>query len=167
MTGAHLSGWLPVARRRLLGCLFGVTLSAGSCWAATAHTTDEITALVERAAAHIRSVGPVQAYADITRPDGGFVDGDLYVFCNSADGIVLANGGNPKIVGKNFASVRDAEGRQPILDGVRLGLTQGQGWLEYLWPNMKSGRVQRKMTYVLRIDDRTVCGSGYYKPDPP
>ena len=154
------TGWLRAT-------LLGIALLAAAWRPATAHTADEVTALVERAAAHIRSVGQVRGFADITRPDGGFVDGDLYVFCNTADGIVLANGGNPKIVGKNLVGVRDAEGRQPVLDGIRLGLTQGQGWLDYLWPNPQMGRVQRKMTYVLRIDDRTVCGSGYYKPDSP
>ncbi len=89
------------------------------------------------------------------------------VFCNSADGTVLANGGNPKLIGKSLAAVSDAEGKKPVFDGIRLALTQGQGWLEYLWPNQTAGRVQHKRTYVLRIDDRTVCGSGYYKPDPP
>jgi hypothetical protein len=155
-----------VRPRPLLACLLGATLSAAA-GPATAHTADEVQALVERAAAYIRTVGQMRAFAEISRPDGGFVDGDLYVFCNSADGTVLANGGNPKLVGKNLAGVRDADGKQPVLDGVRLGLAQGQGWLDYLWPNTQTGRVQRKVNYILRIDDRTVCGSGYYKPDPP
>jgi hypothetical protein len=164
MTDNYLPRW---ARRPLLACLLGVTLSVAAWRPATAHTADEVTALVERAAAHIRSVGPAQAFADITRPDGGFVHGDLYVFCNSADGRVLAHGGNPKLVGKNLADVRDPDGNRPILNVIHLGLTQGQGWLDYLWPNPQAGHVQRKMTYVLRIDDGTVCGSGYYQPDPP
>ncbi len=172
MTGPHLRRSSRQVRPRpllgatLLVCLLSVTLSSATR-AATAHTADDVQATVERAAAHIRAVGPARAFADITRPDGGFVDGELYVFCNSADGTVLANGGNPKIVGKNLSGVRDAEGKQPVLDGIRLGLAQGQGWLSYLWPNMQAGQVQRKIVYVLRIDDRTICGSGYYKPDPP
>jgi cytochrome c len=151
----------------LLTGLLGVAVTAATCRPATAHTADDVQALVERAAAHIKSVGQKQAFADITRPDGGFVDGDLYVFCNSADGTVLANGGNPKLIGKSLAAVSDAEGTKPVFDGTRLALSQGQGWLEYLWPNPLVGRVQRKAAFILRIDERTVCGSGYYKPDPP
>jgi cytochrome c len=147
--------------------MLGITLFAAVGDLASAHTSDEVKTLVERAAAHIRSVGQVQAFDDITRPDGGFVDGDLYVFCNSADGTVLAHGGNPKLVGKNLAAVRDAEGTHPILEAIHLGLAQGNGWLDYLWPNPEVGHVQRKITYVLRIDDRTVCGSGYYQASPP
>jgi cytochrome c len=162
---ARLSRGVPT--RALRAGILGVALAAAIGWPATAHTADDVQALVQRAAAHIKSVGQERAFADITRPDGGFVDGDLYVFCNSADGTVLANGGNPKLIGKSLAAVTDSEGRKPVFDGIRLALTQGQAWLEYLWPNPPAGRVQHKMTFVLRIDDRTVCGSGYYKLDPP
>jgi cytochrome c len=151
----------------LLACLLGVAVIAETSSAAAAGAAEQVQALVQRAAAHIAAVGRDKAFADISRPNGDYVDGDLYVFCDSADGTVLAHGGNPKTVGKNLGDVRDAEGNHPILDGVRLALKQGQGWHRYLWPNPKAGRVQHKVTYVLRIDDRTVCGSGYYELDPP
>jgi len=134
---------------------------------ALARTAEETKALVDRAVAHIQAVGQRQGFADISRPDGGFVDGELYVFCDASDGTVLAHGGNPKLVGKNLLAVRDDEGNLPLADAVRVGQTQGQGWLEYLWPNSATGRVQHKVVYVVRIDDRTVCGGGYYKSDPP
>jgi cytochrome c len=169
MTGLRLSRWSHLVHPHLLlACVLGATVSAAACWPAGAQTSDdEVQALVERAAALIQAVGRAQAFATISRPDGGFVEGDLYVFCDSADGTVLAHGANPKLVGKNLGDVRDAEGNRPILDGVRLALSQGRGWHKYLWPNTKVGRVQHKRSYVLRIDDRTVCGSGYYKLDPP
>ena len=134
---------------------------------ATASLAEQAQALVERAAAHIHAVGSAQAFADISRPGGAFVEGELYVFCHSADGHVLANGGNPKLVGRNLLSLRDAEGRLPIVDVNRVALGEGQGWVEYLWPNPQTKRIQRKITYVVRIDDRTVCGSGFYQPDQP
>jgi cytochrome c len=80
---------------------------------------------------------------------------------------VLANGGNPKLVGRNLLSLRDAEGRLPIVDVNRVALGEGQGWVDYLWPNPQTKRIQRKITNVVRIDDRTVCGSGFYQPDQP
>jgi cytochrome c len=131
-----------------------------------AGAAEDVQALVERAAVHIRAVGAAQGFADITRPDGGFIAGELYVFCTSTDGTSLAHGGNPKLVGKNFSAVRDGEGRLPNVEINRVGQTQGQGWVEYLWPNPQTRRVQRKLTYVLKIDSRTVCAGGYYRPDP-
>jgi cytochrome c len=128
---------------------------------------EEVQALVGRAAEYIRQQGREQAFADFSRPDGGFVEGDLYVFCLDASGVVLAHGGNPKIVGRDMSGVRGPDGHLPNVEANHLGLTQGSGWLEYLWPNPGAGRVQLKVNYVLRIDDHTVCGSGYYKPDQP
>lgn len=166
------SGLLPRWSRRagthpLLTGLLGLALAAALLCPALARTAEETKALVDRAVAHIRAVGQQQAFADISRPDGGFVDGELYVFCDASDGTVLAHGDNAKLVGKNLLAVRDAEGKLPTAELFRIAQTQGQGWLEYLWPNSTTGRIQHKMTYVVRIDDRTICGSGYYKPDPP
>jgi cytochrome c len=134
---------------------------------AAAGVAEDAQALVERAAAHISEVGRTQAFADITRPDGGFVKGELYVFCDARDGTTLAHGGNPKQVGKVMLGVHDEHGTAVIAEVFRLGQTQGRGWLEYTWPNPSTGRIQRKATYVLKIDDQTVCGSGYYKPGSP
>ena len=64
-----------------------------------------------------------------------------------------------------MADVRGPDGRLANVEINRLGLSQGSGWLEFRWPNPATGRVERKVTYVLRIDDQTFCGSGYYKPD--
>jgi len=155
----------------VLAGLLAITLSAASDPPAAdppaADRAEAVQALAERAAAHVEAVGLAEALADFTRADGGFVEGELYVFCNGADGTVLAHGGNPKLVGKTLAALRDGEERLPIAEVTRLGLTQGRGWLEYLWPNPVTRRIQRKISFVVRIDDRTVCGSGYYRPDSP
>ena len=120
-------------------------------------------ALAERAVAHIRAAGRDQAFADFSRPDGGFVDGELYVFCQDVSGVVVAHGGNPKIVGRNMADVRGPDGRLANVEINHLGLTQGSGWLEFQWPNPATKRIELKAAYVLKVDDHTVCGSGYYK----
>jgi cytochrome c len=168
-----MTGTFPAWRSRracirsVRAALLGTAFFAAAGQPAWASTAAEAKALLERAAAHIQAVGPARAFADITSPDGGFVDGELYVFCTTPDGTMLAQGGNPKLVGKNLMAIRDPEGTRTTAGIIRVGQTQGQGWLEYLWPNPSTGRVQRKATYVLRIDERTICASGYFKPDPP
>jgi cytochrome c len=156
-----------VSTGALLSGLLGLVLIATASRSATAGAPEKVLALVERAAVYIQAVGRDQGFADITRPDGGFTDGELYVFCTAADGMSLAHGGNPKLVGKHLADLRDPEGTPTTMGIVHVGLTQGRGWFEYLWPNPQAGRIQRKVTFVLRIDDQTVCASGYFKPDPP
>jgi signal transduction histidine kinase len=153
--------------RALLAGLLGVALFAATAKPVSARSPEEAQALVERGAEHIREHGRQQAFADFNRPDGGYVDGELYIFCNDASGVLLANGGNPKMVGKNMSAVPDAKGTLTSAEIFRIGQTKGRGWYEYFWPNLFTGRVERKVAYILRIDDQTICGSGYYKPDPP
>jgi cytochrome c len=129
----------------------------------SAHTPQEVQALVERAVAHIRDVGRERALADFSRPDGGFVDGELYVYCDSADGTVIAHGGNPHLVGINLLDVRDPDGKLPNVEMRRIAFTQGSGWLEFRWPNPETRRIELKHAYVLKVDDSTMCGSGYYE----
>jgi cytochrome c len=159
--------WRPVDLGRLFACVLGVVLATTLACTARAGTAGETTALVDRAVAHILLVGQEQAFTDITRRTGDFVDGELYVFCIAFDGRILAHGGNPKLVGKLMLAVRDAEGTLPVVGVIRVAQTQGQGWFAYLWPNLTTGRVQRKTSYVVRIDNQALCGSGYYDPEPP
>jgi cytochrome c len=131
---------------------------------AFASTAEQAKALAERAAAHVREVGRDHAFADFDRPDSGFVDGELYVFCQDASGVVVAHGGNPGIVGKNMACVRDPDGRYPNVELNRMGLDNGTGWVRFRWPNPATHLIAKKVAYVIRIDDHTVCGAGYYEP---
>jgi cytochrome c len=161
---------LRPARRLGLALALVTAVVAGTLASATpadARTADEVRALVERAVAHIKAIGRDQAFADFSRPDGGFVDGELYIFCQDASGVVVAHGGNPKIVGQNMSGVRDSDGKLPNVEINRLGLSQGSGWLEFRWPNPATKRIEQKAAYVLKVDDHTVCGSGYYKGNPP
>jgi cytochrome c len=131
---------------------------------AAAVTPDQAQTFAERAVAHVAEVGRERAFDDFSRPDGGFVDGELYVFCQDISGIVVAHGGNPGIVGKNLSGMRDPDGRYPNVQLNRMGFDHGRGWVRFRWPNPATSRIARKVAYVIKVDDQTVCGSGYYEP---
>ena len=116
---------------------------------------------------HWHRGGRDKAFADFSRPDGGFVDGELYVFCQDINGVVLAHGGNPKSVGHDLSAMRSQDGTVPAAEVIKVGLVQGGGWLQFRWPNPLTKRIELKEDYVLKVDDKTVCGSGYYKTDRP
>lgn len=143
-----------------MGALLCVTLAAPL--AARAATADEAKTMSEKAAAHIKQVGEAQAFADFSRPDGGFVNGELYVFCYDHDGNNKAHGGNPSFVGKNLLHVKDPDGNEPNAMIVDTGFSKGQGWVDFKWPNPVSKKIEAKSAYVIRTDD-VVCGVGYYK----
>ncbi len=132
--------------------------------AARATPAQEAQALAERAIAFAQEFGHERAFAAFGRPDGGFVKGELYIFCLDADGTVVAHGGNPAIVGRNLREVRDPDGRYPNIEANRMGLDHGSGWVRYRWPNPLSKRIELKSVYVMKLDAHTVCGSGFYEP---
>lgn len=159
---SYAGGARLAAVARLIAIVL-VVLTIARPAAAAAHTAAEVVALVQRAVAHIHEVGRERAFADFSRPDGGFVDGELYIFCQDASGVVVAHGGNPKLVGQNMADVRGPDGKLANVEINQLGLTKGSGWLEFRWPNPATKRIELKAAYVMKVDDHTVCGSGYYK----
>src|SRR5581483_12432431 len=70
-----------VRRTACLAAAGAIAAGASGAPAAAGATPEQAKAFAERAAAHIEAVGEERAFADFTRRDGGFVDGELYVFC--------------------------------------------------------------------------------------
>jgi cytochrome c len=130
--------------------------------AVLAATAEQAKAFSERAAAYIEKVGEETAFADFTRKDGGFVDGELYVFCYDQKGVNKAHGGNAAFVGRNLLHIKDPDGAEPNAMIVNMGFDQGRGWVEFKWPNPVTKRIENKSAYVIRTHD-VACGVGYYK----
>jgi cytochrome c len=67
---------------RFLTVIFGVAGLLGMltiALAAESHTPDQAKALVEKAAEYLKSEGKGKALAAFSDPNGGFVDGGLYL----------------------------------------------------------------------------------------
>src|SRR6185312_5658924 len=127
--------------------------------ASLAATPAQAKAFSERASAHIKKVGEKQAFADFTRRDGGFQEGELYVFCYDRKGVNMAHGGNPSFVGRNLLHIKDPDGAEPNLMIVRMGFEHERGWVDFKWPNPVTKRIEKKSAYVIRTNDVT-CGVG-------
>jgi hypothetical protein len=122
-------------------------------------TPDEAKTMAIKAAEYIKSAGPDVAYKAFTERSPGWFDRDLYVFVVRSDGVTLAHGGNPVLVGKNLASLKDVDGKPFIVDIVAV---KGQGWVDYKWKNPQSQAVEQKTSYVVSVDD-TAVGVGAYR----
>lgn len=126
-------------------------------------TADEVVAFVKKAVAHIDEVGEQKAFADFSTPGGEWIKGELYIFCHGLDGVNVAHGGNPGLVGKNVMGFKDPDGllvNQLIFDKVK---AEKKGWVEYKWPNPETKKVEPKAIYAELVHDKYACGSGYYK----
>jgi cytochrome c len=124
-------------------------------------TPDEAKALAEKAAAHMREVGPDQAIADFNRPDGGYVDRELFVVVYGPDNTIRTSIGVPVLLGKDATKLKDVEGKpfgQEIIDTAK---TKGSGWVEYRMTNAATHKVAEKNSWVIRVGDYIVFVGAY------
>lgn len=135
-----------------------------AAFAADKGTADQATAMVKKAAALIKSAGKDKAFAEISNPaNKDFHDRDLYVYVYDLNGVTLAHGNNPKMVGKNLLDLKDGDGKPIIKTMVEVAKSPaGKGWVDYKWPNPVTKAVEQKSGYVERVDD-VLVGSGIYK----
>jgi len=97
------------------------------------------------------------AFAEITS-SGDYIDGELYVFVLSADGIA-AYAADPDRVGQSFSDL-DSIGAS-IVQGILDAATPDGAWTTYRTTNPTTGRDEPKRSWVVARDG-LVFGSGYY-----
>jgi methyl-accepting chemotaxis protein len=125
-------------------------------------TKAEAKAIIEKAAAYIKANGKEKAYAEINNPKGKFTYKDLYIYAYDFNGVVLAHGANPKLIGKNLSDMQDADGIF-VIKGLMEVARKGSGWFDYKWSNPQTKKIQDKSSYNLKIDDGLWMGCGVYK----
>lgn len=131
--------------------------------AADRGSAEEAKALLDKATSHIKSAGSQQALADFTNDKASFTNRDLYIFCfGEADGRWTAHGANKALIGRDLMVVKDANGKQMGIEMVDVVKSKGEGWVDYMWPNPETKKIEAKSSLVRLIGDQ-VCGVGIYK----
>ena len=154
-----------IARRRFA---FLAAACAAACIALPAFagdraTPDEAKALLAKAVAHVKEVGPEKAFADFMVKPGPWVDRDLYVTAYDLNGKTLAHGSNPRMVGKDNINLQDANGKFHIKERMEIVKAKGKGQQEFAFLNPMNKQIEAKLMFFERVGDVIVaCGS--YKP---
>ena len=130
-------------------------------------TDAEAEAMVVKAVALIKSVGPDKAYKVFTdHPDGAFKDRDLYVFVYDFDGVCLAQGANAKMVGKNLIGIKDIDGNAFIQGEIDLVKSKKKGWYgPYKFNNVATQTIEIKKSYCEQGAGNTIVCVGTHKAD--
>jgi cytochrome c len=124
--------------------------------AASAEDAARAQALLKRAVAHYKDIKD-PALADFSRP-GEFVDGELYVYVVSTAGVLLASGGpSSSVIGRNVADQPDALGKPFFREILDKAQGSGSGTVEYVWLNPADNKVERKVAYFQKVDDRIIA----------
>lgn len=120
-------------------------------------------ALVNKGIEHIQNVGEEQAYKDFSNKEDGFVDGEYYIFVVDFNGVTLAHGGNPALVGKSLLELKDPNGVYFIKEFINVAKKKGEGWVNYKWSNPQTKKIGKKSSYVKTIKKTNYfLGCGIY-----
>lgn len=141
----------------------------GLCTAAFAQqaqfgTKAEAKAMEKRVIAELKA-NESAAIAKFNKPDGGFRDRDLYVYCfNTMTGIFTAQI-NPALMGTDNRLLKEKDGSplgQKVYDAAQK-LKDGQiTTVSYNYPRPNTDNPVAKVAYLSRVGN-TACGVGYYK----
>lgn len=94
--------------------------------------------------------------------DGEFISNDLYVFAVDVDnGLFVAHGASPSLVGSDAYALLDAMGRNVVLEMANMAQARGHGELDYFWINPMTGRIESKHTFF-RLQDGYLVAVGSY-----
>ena len=112
----------------------------------------------------MRSHGLEHGKQEISNPQGRFADRDLYLGMCDASGTIVANGGNPRVIGIDGNLVKDVQGRYFVKEIMRMGQNGGTGWVDYQWQHPLTRETMTKSAFVQAVGvDGMVISCGYYK----
>ena len=130
---------------------------------ATEPTANDAIAMAERGVAFVKAKGKDEMIKRISAKDPDFCQGELYLGMRDVkSGVMLAHPYNASIVGKDLTDVPDANGKKYRREIIDVAAAKGKGWVDYQYKNPKSGKIEPKTTYVLKVDD-VVLEAGIYK----
>lgn len=139
-------------------------LTTGLVYAAERGTPEEAVAMVGKAAAFLKANGKDKAFAAFNDPKGQFIHKDLYVFIIDWDGVILAHGVNKSLINKPTAKMKDSHLKLSIEKMIYLAKNKGEGWAVYIWTNPLTKNIEKKSSYVQRVDgENFLIGCGVYK----
>jgi Single Cache domain 2 len=144
-----------------------LTLSSTAFAQQKGGTADEAKAILVKAVAAVKA-DKTKALDMFNKGEGGFLDRDLYVFCdNVSDGKVVAIG-NPnakQLLGQDAGTLKDSTGKAYGAE-LKAGMQKPEGQfteVNYLFPRPGTDKTPvPKVSLVTRAGDLG-CGVGYYK----
>jgi signal transduction histidine kinase len=157
-------------KKILAGCAVLVLLTALSSFAfASEHraTVAECVEMTQKAAQMILE-DKQAALAEIAKRDGKFVWKDSYVFAMNLKGKMLAHPMMPGLMKMDsLLSTPDKNPDNPkmlFVEFVVLAGTEGEGWVEYMWPKPGETSPSLKETYIYRVPETSILvGAGIYR----
>ena len=140
-------------------------LSAFALPAAAAEfgTKDEAVAMVKRVQEQFKKDGADATFKAVSdQSTKEFHDRDLYPFIYDLNGLNVAHGARPALIGKNLLDLKDQDGTYLIREMVKIANGPGSGWVDYKWPNPLTNKIEDKTSYIEKMGNYFI-GVGVYR----
>ena len=148
---------------KIVFAFVAIVMSFGVQAADPRASKDEAVAFVKKAVDFIKQNGKEKAFAEFSKPKGQFVDRELYIAVLDMNGVMLAHGANPKLIGKSLLEIKDVHGKAFVREQVEVAKTKGSGWVDFEWVNPVSQKMEPRSTYLERSGDYFVLSGVYGK----
>ena len=126
-------------------------------------TKAEAVAMVKRVQAKFKAEGAEATFKAVSdKSVAEFHDRDLYPFIYDMEGLNVAHGARPALIGKNLITLKDQDGKFLVREMRDIAKTKGSGWFDYKWPNPLNSKIEDKISYVETLGDYWV-GVGVYR----
>ncbi len=113
-------------------------------------------------AANAITIDPTAAYTLFNDLNGKFVQDDLYVFViDLKDSKFRAHGATPRLVGTDALELKDPTDMPLLKKMIANAKPTGYGKLEYHWRNPVTEKVEKKTTFLRKVNN-VIVGVGYY-----
>jgi cytochrome c len=143
-----------------LACVLAGPASAGD----EAGTPEQAEAMVKQAIAFLNQEGLEKTLKEVSRSDGPFVSGAIYVTVNSMEGRIVAHPINTRLIGRNMVNLHDVDGRYLYKERIELAHRQASFWQDYKFVNPLTRKIEPKRTYCERAQELIFCAGAYKKP---
>lgn len=126
-------------------------------------TKAEAVAMVKRVQAKFKAEGAEATFKAVSdKSVAEFHDRDLYPFIYDMEGLNVAHGARPALIGKNLITLKDQDGKFLVREMRDIAKTKGSGWFDYKWPNPLNSKIEDKTSYVEKMGNYWV-GVGVYR----
>lgn len=142
--------------------MFGAAICLCATLPLGAQTKADAEAMVKKAIAAAKAEGRDKVLSEISKPNGPFSKGSLYVFVYDLNGKVMAHGQNAKMVGKDMLEVTDPDGVAYVKERIALVKAKGKGWQNYKFSDPASKKIEKKTAYVEGWEG-LIFGCGVYR----
>ncbi|NJL31514.1 MAG: PAS domain S-box protein [Phycisphaerales bacterium] len=143
-----------------------VPIRDGGTQADGLYNRNDAQSMAQQAVAFYREHGRSRFLEECNRFEGMFHQRSLYALAYDHDMTIRGHPVKPGLLGKNLLDEKDWSGGSYFRREIqKIAMTQGSGWVDYLYEEPVSKQLRSKSTYLEKVDDLIICAGVYQASD--